>query len=375
MEFFSTSLLPSTLGTRPRVAIDLRPEGVVAARADNAEGLLTAIARANVPEGAVLPGLKAGNIVERGAVIASVRKTLDAVADKTKGREITLVLPDAAVRVIFLDFDSLPGKPAEALPLVRFRLKKLIPFESDEAAISYQTMSTSKGLVRVLAVAIPRDVLTEYESVVREAGYEPGAVLPSTLAALAGLDVTDSAVLVVNAGPKGVTTAIVREGILLLHRSVDMTTEEPYVEPVVSLPLVDVDTSHEEWALQQPLPVGVTATAEAARMAAMAEPSAVLEGVREELRELAQSSGSREVAQAVSVATAYFEDTLGTLPSMILSAGSTGAERLKGMLREADFGGVELKVHEMVESGMIDSVVTSRIAPCWLASVRGALRS
>lgn len=367
--------LPTTLGTRPRVAMELRPEGVVAARAVDAAAPLAAISRTSLPEGAIHGGLKLGNVADRTSVIAAVRKVLEGVADKTQGRVVTLIVPDAAVRVIFLDFDSLPSKAAEALPLVRFRLKKLIPFESEEAAISYQIMSSTKGLVRVLAVAIPRDVLAEYEGVVRDAGYEPGAVLPSTLAALAGLDVTDSAVLVVNAGPKGVTTAIVRAGVLLLHRSVDMTTEEPYVEPVVSLPLVDVDASNAEWALQQPLPVGVTAEAEAAREAAMAEPSAVLEGVREELRELAQTSGSREVAQAVSVAAAYFEDTLGMPPGTILSAGSTGAERLKSLLREADFGGAELRVHEMVESGMIASTATANVSPCWLAGVRGALRS
>ena len=42
--------------------------------------------------------------------------------------------------------------------------------------------------MQVLAVAMPKDVLEEYEGVVLAAGYVPGAVLPSTLAALAGLD-------------------------------------------------------------------------------------------------------------------------------------------------------------------------------------------
>ena len=371
--------LPTTLGTRPRVAIEIRPESVIAARAesDAADAQLTAIARAPLPEAAVAPGLKPGNLADRPAVLAALRKTLDAVADKTRGRQVTLILPDAAVRVIFLDFDSLPGKAAEAMPLVRFRLKKLIPFDTDpdSAAVSYQVMSSAKGNLRVLAVAIPREVLAEYESAVREAGFEPGAVLPSTLAALAGLDTSDSATLVVNAGPNGVTTAIVQAGVLLLHRTVDMTTEEPFVEPVVSLPLVDHDTSIAEWAAQQPVPVGVTAEAEAAREAAQYEPNAVLEGVREELRELASTSSSREVAQAVSVAAAYFEDTLGMPPGVLLSAGSTGADRLAAMLRDADFGGPGLRVQEMVDPGTIASTVTANISRCWLAGVRGALRS
>ena len=107
--------------------------------------------------------------------------------------------------------------------MVRFRLKKLLPFDADDAVVSYQVMSTTKNLVRVLAVAVPKDVLAEYEGVVREAGFEPGAVLPSTLAACAGLDEEDeAAVLLVNAGETGVTTAIVRDGVLLLHRTVDL---------------------------------------------------------------------------------------------------------------------------------------------------------
>ena len=57
--------LPTTLGTRPRLAVEVRAEGVVAARAEDAAALLTAVARADLAEGAVAPGLKAGNIVDR----------------------------------------------------------------------------------------------------------------------------------------------------------------------------------------------------------------------------------------------------------------------------------------------------------------------
>ena len=101
---------------------------------------------------------------------------------------------------VVLDFDQLPSKPVEALPVVRFRLKKLLPFDAEEAVVSYQVMSSAKDPVHVLAVAMPKDVLDEYEGVVTAAGYLPGAVLPSTLAALAGLDEAEAPVLVVNAG-------------------------------------------------------------------------------------------------------------------------------------------------------------------------------
>jgi len=149
-------ILPKTLGTRPRLAVEVRAEGVVAARAEDATALLTAVARANLADGAVAPGLKVGNIVNRTAVTAALRKVLDGVAGsgRERLRDVTVVVPDAAVRVLFVDFDQLPSKAAEALPVVRFRLKKLLPFDADEAMVSYQLMSTEKDSVKLLAVAV-----------------------------------------------------------------------------------------------------------------------------------------------------------------------------------------------------------------------------
>ena len=190
-------MLPKTLGTRPRLAVEIRPEGVVAARAEDALALVSATAYGMFEEGTLAPGLKAGNVVARKVAVVAVKKALEAVA--LKERAVTVVMPDAAVRVLLLDFDALPAKLVDALPVVRFRLKKLLPFDADDAVVSFQVMSTSRGLVRVLAVAVPKDVLAEYEGLVREAGFEPGAVLPSTLAAVAGLGEAESAVLLVNA--------------------------------------------------------------------------------------------------------------------------------------------------------------------------------
>ena len=175
------------MGTRPRVAIELRPEGVVAGRAEGGTGVLGAISRSDLGAGTMAPGLRAGNVLDRAAVSGAIRRALDGIAVKggERSRYVTLVVPDAAVRVLLLDFDALPGKAAEALAVVRFRLKKLLPFDAEHAVVSYQVMSSGRDLVRVLAVAMPCDVLAEYEGLVTEAGYLPGSVLPSTLAAIA----------------------------------------------------------------------------------------------------------------------------------------------------------------------------------------------
>jgi type IV pilus assembly protein PilM len=363
-------ILPKTLGTRPRLAVEVRAEGVVAARAEDAAALLTAVARVDLPEGAVAPGLKVGNIVNRTAVTAALRKVLDGVAGsgRERLRDVTVIVPDSAVRVLFVDFDQLPSKAVEALPVVRFRLKKLLPFDADEAMVSYQVMSTGKDSVKLLAVAMPKAVLEEYESAVLAAGYLPGAVLPSTLAALAGLEEAEAPVLVVNAGLGTVTTAIVQAGMLLLHRSVDMSVggSAPAVTTVV--PLVSRESTAQEWAQQEPLGPGGwdRFDAEAAMQTSMVETAVT--------REIEVRATAREVAQAVSVAAAYFEDSLQRSPDQLLVAGTLGAESLTAMMEENGLEG--LRVREMVEPAMIEpGVVTASVPRGWLAGVRGALRN
>lgn len=345
--------LPKALGTRPRLAVEVRAEGVVAARAEDAAAILTAVGHGGLAEGALVPGLKVGNVVDRAGVAAAIRSALEGMAGRgaERSRDVTLVVPDAAVRVLLLDFDALPSKEAEALPVVRFRLKKLLPFDADDAAVSYQVMSSTKDLVRVVAVAMPKDVLEEYEAAVTAAGYTPGAVLPSTLSALSGLDESEAAVLVVNAGQSSVTTAIVQAGILLLHRSVEMGGSEGGVEvrEPVSTP-GGYDPLEAEAAMQ----------------------TSTIKGEIE--HEDAEARSANEAVQAVSVAAAYFEDTLRTAPETVLSAGTLGADALASMMQSCGLGG--LRVREMVDSTSLQAAAVTTATPRgWLAGVRGALRN
>jgi type IV pilus assembly protein PilM len=431
------NLLPQASGTRPRVACDISAQGVVAARSDATASPIASAARVELKPGAVMPSLKPGNVVDRVEVIGAVRKTLESVGMKANARDadISLVIPDAAVRVLLLEFDSLPTKLTEALPLVRFRLKKMLPFDADDAMVTFQVMSTSKTIVRVLAVAIPRDVLSEYEAAVREAGYEPGAVIPSTLAAMAAMD--DDPALLVNANVLGVTAAIVRGGILMLHRSVDLQVQPTGVpanlppalfdtpaapNEFAMLPLVSVDETEEEWAAQEALPEhgrnpyadrladeeaaqsvdGITAlpvphvygdvglshdphaipvapvSMTPVSTATLTEDDYAAQVVAAALDEEPLTDDgpvlSEEIAQAVSVAVAYFEDTLAIAPETILSAGPVGATELNRILTEHGLAQADgLRVRELVASEAL-LADASGVPRGWLSGVMGALR-
>jgi len=80
-----------------------------------------------------------------------------------RSRAVTLVLPDTVVRVFVLDFDSLPSKADEAFSVMRFRLRKMVPFEVEHAGLSYQVLTENKTECKVLAAVIPGPILQEYE--------------------------------------------------------------------------------------------------------------------------------------------------------------------------------------------------------------------
>jgi type IV pilus assembly protein PilM len=104
----------------------------------------------------------------------------------SKRRTAALLLPDATVRVSVLDFDSFPDAADEQISLVRFRVKKTIPFDVESASVSYymQPGANSNGKKEVVAATVSLEVLARYEALFRAAGFQPGDVTVSALAAL-----------------------------------------------------------------------------------------------------------------------------------------------------------------------------------------------
>ena len=118
---------------------------------------------------------------DQGEVADTIRETLNSLGSHS--RDVIALLPDAAVRVVLLDFETLPSNRQEAEGVVRFRLKKSLPFDVEKAKVSYHAQPANDA-VRVVAAVALTTVIEEYESAFLQAGYSPGVVLPSMLAAL-----------------------------------------------------------------------------------------------------------------------------------------------------------------------------------------------
>ena len=201
----------------PKLACEITPERIIAARAmDDASGIDSYTAR-SLATGALLPRLAEDNIANADILKQAVSDALTTVG--ARSHDLISILPDASVRIVLLDFDTLPDKKHDADGVVRFRLKKSLPFDVDHAAVSYNVQNRN-GKVQVIAAVVLSSVLAEYENLFRNLGYAPGVVIPSTLAALGNVDTTDS-VLVIKTDAVTTTLAIVSNQQLMLFRTLD----------------------------------------------------------------------------------------------------------------------------------------------------------
>lgn len=202
---------------KPKLACEIAADRVLAGRfADNGGGLEACAARELAP-GSVVPDLAENNIRQREAVRMGIEAALGGVAGRSK--DVIAIVPDAAVRVMLVEFDTLPSDHDEALSVVRFRLKKSLPFDVDKAKVSFHAQKV-KDEVKVVAAVGLASVLEDYEGAFRDAGFNPGVVLPSMLAALGAAD-GKKPTLVVKVDAHTTSIAILNDDQLQLFRTLE----------------------------------------------------------------------------------------------------------------------------------------------------------
>lgn len=120
------------------------------------------------------------NVVDPDEFVMAVRS----LTPSQKRKDVALILPDYCVRMAVLDFDNFPSDAKEQASLVRFRVKRSVPFDVESAAMSYWVQPSANKHVDVVAVIAPLEIVARYESPFRAAGMNPGLVTASGIAAL-----------------------------------------------------------------------------------------------------------------------------------------------------------------------------------------------
>jgi type IV pilus assembly protein PilM len=185
----------------PAMAFEVSEAGVSAARI----GARAELDFAPLPVGAIAVSPLKDNVADEDAFARAVRS----LAPSQKRKDVALILPDFAARIAVLDFDNFPSDAKEQASLIRFRLKRSLPFDAESAALSYCAQPASHKKIDVVAVLSPVEIVARYEAPFRNAGLNPGLVTTSSMAAL---ELAPEAGLSVIAKLSGrVITIVVRE--------------------------------------------------------------------------------------------------------------------------------------------------------------------
>jgi type IV pilus assembly protein PilM len=212
--------------SRPSVAIDVGASRVVAVRLGAGSPPAASYAVESLPAGAVVPGLMTPNIVDEGAVRQAVSRALDAIG---RPRRLALVVPDAVAKVSLIRFEKVPTSGHDLEALIRWQMRKSVPFRVDEAQVTWAEGQSLEGGGREFVVAVSRrEIVEQYEKVVSSGAAHVGLVDLATFN-LVNLVLAQDAPddwLLVHVAADSTTLAIVRRGQVIFYRQRGLDAEE-----------------------------------------------------------------------------------------------------------------------------------------------------
>jgi type IV pilus assembly protein PilM len=213
-KFFEPSL--------PLVACEINSRSIALVRLDSRNpALVDRFAVTPLAEGLVCPSLVRPNITDLPEFLAVLKSAF--VKAEIKTARISLALPDASAKVSLHSMDTLPSNENEKQQLLRWKLKKTVPFNVEEARMASLDHKLASGKHLVLTVCIHREVLAQYEEAFQKLGIHAGYVCLSSFAVfelLARLepDLGQRSVLLLRVRQSGVSSLIAQEGRVVFFR-------------------------------------------------------------------------------------------------------------------------------------------------------------
>lgn len=95
-----------------------------------------------------------------------------------KWDKASLLLPDSWFRINIVDLPSLPDKPAEAMEVVRWSLKRTLPIPPEELRVAYEVLSRHGREARVLILSALDKTIVAIERIFAAAGVEVVLIEP-----------------------------------------------------------------------------------------------------------------------------------------------------------------------------------------------------
>lgn len=182
------------------------------------------------------------NIVELGSVAQALKDLWS--RNRSRSTKVCLLVQDRAALAFPVTLESVPSNPEECLELLRFKLKKSIPFRTEDAQISYFLDSGAPDYhsTNLWVTVMNSQVLRQYEEVVQSVtGSECGLVDLATFNFMNlahkeirtnGWDQEDH--LYVNLNRDYISLAITQKEKLMFFRSREMERHNGLIEEAMT---------------------------------------------------------------------------------------------------------------------------------------------
>jgi type IV pilus assembly protein PilM len=155
-----------------------------------------------------------------------------------KSTSISIAIPDNIVRVSLLSLPEIPRSRKQLIEVIKWKIRKAIPFKIDDAMISYQVLENGDGFgERVVLVSLMRrETINQYEDIFASNDFKVGLVDCTTfnIYNLYRAQMIDSGdVGLINGSHNYFTFMILRNGKLIFFRCKNYQVEKELSEEEV----------------------------------------------------------------------------------------------------------------------------------------------
>jgi Tfp pilus assembly PilM family ATPase len=175
-----------------------------------------------LPVDLINPSINEKNFRDRNTVSQIFEKVCKGLP--LKPRRVGLVVPDGIAKVSLLRFEQVPRSHSDLEKLIRWQMKRVVPFSIEEARITY-TPGRNIGIngQEFLVVAAKHEIVDQYESLCAAIGAHAGLVDLATLSLLNFYLIpgqqTSGDWILVNTQAGSMSIAVVRDDKVIFYRN------------------------------------------------------------------------------------------------------------------------------------------------------------
>lgn len=181
---------------------------------------------ASLPPDTLRYSMREENVKNPAIFVSKIREAYLKLLTGT--RRVSVSLPDAVGRVVVLDLETRFKTRNEGADIIRWKLRKNFPFDINEMHLDYQVLQErDSGEVSTLVSLISRQVVSQYEELLAEAGLQPNRIDFTTFNICrifsSRLEIAENAALLILHGGM-VSILIFHNGVLEFYRSKELSS-------------------------------------------------------------------------------------------------------------------------------------------------------